>query len=532
MSVQTTSRVRQLSLPNAAGMFVAALAACFIALFLYLALQRLGYPFELEWLEGSVADNTARLAEGLPIYASPSIDFCCYVYPPLYYYVTGWFVSLIGPGFSAFRLVSLLASVGTLALIYGLVAGETGLRRWGWFASGLYAATYHAVAAWFDIARVDALFLFFTLAGVVAVRRLRPTMGTAIFAGCLFFLAAFTKQSALGVAAAMAVYLALVNWRCALGFAATLGSLVGISTAILNRVYDGWYTYCTVEILGTHSIVSEMWVGFWTDDVLCNMPVAMLLAIVYLARCLGSRSVAALFYPLLAGSAFAISWAMRLHHGGAENAFMPAFATLAILSSLALAEFCAALDRSSARRRAVGAALMTLGCVIQLGVLFYDPRELLPTSEDRAAGERFLGLLRGFEGEVYAPYNGYVPRMAGKRTHGHFMTVWDVFRGNDLARKKRMYAEMEQTLAKHRFSAVILPETSPIADMVERHYYRSSGHIFASRTAFFPVTGFRTRPEYVYLPRESEPRTKSRPEPESEALRDDVIRDTPAPGAL
>ena len=54
---------------------VVLVAAGYVLLYVGLAFVRLRYPFELEWMEGSIVEHVRRAAAGEAIYARPSIDF-------------------------------------------------------------------------------------------------------------------------------------------------------------------------------------------------------------------------------------------------------------------------------------------------------------------------------------------------------------------------------------------------------------------------------------------------------------------------
>src|SRR6266542_4402426 len=87
-------------------------ASAFMAMYLVVAFVRLGYPFELEWMEGGMVDHVRRIVAGQPIYVRPSLNFVSYLYPPLYYLVSAGLARMIGIGFLPLRLVSLVSSVG------------------------------------------------------------------------------------------------------------------------------------------------------------------------------------------------------------------------------------------------------------------------------------------------------------------------------------------------------------------------------------------------------------------------------------
>src|SRR5829696_279318 len=98
---------------------VVAAAVAFVLLYLTLALIRLRYPFELEWMEGAMVDQVQRVVEGRPMYVAPTLDFVPFLYPPVYFWASAAVAMVTGVGFVALRLVSLVASLTVLVLIYG-----------------------------------------------------------------------------------------------------------------------------------------------------------------------------------------------------------------------------------------------------------------------------------------------------------------------------------------------------------------------------------------------------------------------------
>jgi hypothetical protein len=50
--------------------------------FLWVVGLRVGYPFELEWMEGAMADHVCRVLDGKLIYTAPAYDHVAFLYHP------------------------------------------------------------------------------------------------------------------------------------------------------------------------------------------------------------------------------------------------------------------------------------------------------------------------------------------------------------------------------------------------------------------------------------------------------------------
>ena len=103
--------------------WIAALAS--IATFVLVALKRLSYPFELEWMEGAMRVAVERVLSQQPIYTPPSLEFGPFPYNPLFYYIAAGVARLFGVGLLSLRLLSFTATVTSFVLIYAIVHLET-----------------------------------------------------------------------------------------------------------------------------------------------------------------------------------------------------------------------------------------------------------------------------------------------------------------------------------------------------------------------------------------------------------------------
>ncbi len=145
-------------------------AVIYVVMFIAVALLRIGYPYELDWMEGMGVDHVQRILDGKSLYVPPSIDFVPSIYTPLYYYTAALPAAILGNGPVPLRLVTIAATLGCLALIFSFVRRETGSRYAAMIAAGLFAGTYYLCESRFDVARVDMLFVFFLLCAVWLLR--------------------------------------------------------------------------------------------------------------------------------------------------------------------------------------------------------------------------------------------------------------------------------------------------------------------------------------------------------------------------
>ena len=248
------------------------IAIGYIGLYLSVALLRVNYPFDLEWMEGSSVEHVRRLLTGRPLYVAPSLEFIPHNYPPLYFYVSAAVAQVLGVTPTSLRLVSIVSSLASFVAIYLLVKRETGNLYAAGLAAGLFAATFRIGGAWFDIARVDSLFLALFLAGVYLIRA-HTKHSMLVCAGLLFSLAMLTKQTALVMTGPVILYLAIMDVRRALLLIGVVGLVAGGGTLVLDYLSDGWYKYYVFELPTQFAarLVRPRLVLFWTDDILSRL---------------------------------------------------------------------------------------------------------------------------------------------------------------------------------------------------------------------------------------------------------------------
>jgi hypothetical protein len=455
--------------------------------------MRLPFPFELEQLEGSIVDQVLRVTRGQPLYVEPGLDHVPYLYTPLYFLASAAASAMLGDGFLAPRLVSVLSTLGSLAIAGWLAQRETGSRFAALLAIGSCASTYAATGAWFDLARVDMLACFLTLLGV-AVARVGRSVTPQVLAGVVLFLAFFTKQTSLFVAVAIGAWAA---WSLAgaarAALLATFASLVFATSIGLDAVTGGWYGFYVFALGASHAWHFPTLVRFVTHDLLWAMAVPLALGLGLLARRSApvERDRLAFFLSWLTGALFA-SGAGRGHVGGYLNALIPAYFALGVAAAVGLAQWGA----GGTRRANAAAALLLL----HLAANTHDLRSVVPGRSDLAAGHRLLEVVRSFPGEVYVADRGFVPTLAGKRSYAQGLTVWDVLRSRDSPSRSLLLAELQAAFAARRFDAVVVSDEGWHPEVGLERHYRLAGRVFSAE-AGYPRSGARKRPDYVYVPR-------------------------------
>jgi 4-amino-4-deoxy-L-arabinose transferase-like glycosyltransferase len=475
------------------------LAVLFIVTYLLVALLRMGYPFELEWMEGASVDHVMRVISGEKLYVAPSLDFVPFIYTPLYFYVSALVSKVVGTGFFPLRLLSFLSSLGCFLIIFLWVRRETKSGFAAIIASSLFAATFRISGAWFDVGRADSLFLLLLLGGLYLLR-FKSSARWYLLAGLLISLAFLTKQMTLVVFLFVAAYCFLMNRGRCIYFIGTVIFLVGASTFLLNRLHDGWYTYYVFDLPSQHALLRNMWTDFWTADIMSVLSVALIASLFYLVvRTADSDKKKHLFYILMLAGTIVASWLSRVHPGGYVNVLFPAYAALSILFGLAIHRVFEYVRSLPADRRGLIANYVYVICIIQFSLLAYNPFAQVPGKKDLEAGQAFIDAMRELPGDVLVPYHGYLPSLAGKSCCAHEAAVNDILKADDGPVKAGLLDEINQALRERKFNCIVL--NAPwFPELTEKNYVRWRP-VFDKQDVFWPPTGFQTRPELIFVAR-------------------------------
>ncbi len=465
-------------------------ALWYLGSYLVVALARIAYPYDLEWMEGGMLEHVARVLRGQPLYVPPTLEFTPYIYAPLYYYVAALFAKLFGLRLPALRLVSLLASIGVLGLIAALTHSRTRSRLGALVAAGLFAALFERAGAFFDLARADSLALFFLL---LAIWLLLARERRDVAAGVLLAAAFFTKQTMLLVAlpVVLARTFSLRGPRRLL----CLGSFVALAaagTVALHLRTQGWSTYYLFALPASHPWIPNLWLRFWTHDLCVVVPVAMAALVLRLSGTAGVPALSLVESAAVLGCLLE-SWISVLHRFGFTNVLMPAYACLAWQTGVALGWLNRPAPASAARRLAGWA------CLAQLALLWFPAWRQVPTAADRAAGAALVARLAAIPGPLLIPCHPELARLAGKATYAQQMALVDVMRGQPRRVADALAADIQRRLRARELAAVVLDvDQDWLQPELDASYVRTERLFVGQPDVFWPRTGWLARPRDLY----------------------------------
>jgi hypothetical protein len=487
---------------------------------------RVGYPYDLEWMEGGMLLHAQRIHLGLGIYVPPSADFIPYLYTPLYPTLLALFGGPFGLSYALGRLVSIVSLAGiagvSLATLLGPRQRPLGASLAGAaLALGLFAAAYPFVDGWYDLVRADTLFLFMVTAGIAGlpvwarsddgiVGHGKVAAGAAVLA-----LAFFCKQTGIFYVAFGGAIVVLVNWRRFPTYVAMAGMLGLGGVWLLDRATSGWFWIYVSEIHRAHDFnMDRFYASFghilWRVRAPSVVIAATLVLVAITAWRRGAPPAARRFVLwtcayLLSTFVGAIGFGTEFAH---FNAYMPALlhGALAAGAAVPAAFACGrALWGDRPRGLAVATALgvaAALPLAIACGLWRWQPATFTPTADDVAAGDRLIERIHAIEGAVWIPSHPWYAVKAGKVPYVHRMGIKDI-----TARKPRPIDGLDDLLRQQRFAALVLDNRDIQLEVpaVNQYYRRSEPLPDDEKPRLYTgagavVTGNLLLPDAIWLP--------------------------------
>jgi hypothetical protein len=479
------------------------LGVFFIGAYLFVAVRRAAYPFELEWVEGGFLDLLTRFNEGRSLYQQPTLEFAPYIGMPFFIVVAGLFAKFFGSSFTLLRMISILASLGTAGLIYISLRREHQPRFYAFLGVAFFASVYAVTGAWYDLARVDSVFVFLMMLAIY-ILRFYGSWKTEFLAALTLALAVLTKQTAVIVAPFLFLACLFINpkrgWVFALSFAGILSAVF----LALNRISQGWFWFYVFNVPTFHNVYPNQLLTFFTED---SLPI--LLSFIFVAAYFGfsyhQRLRTPWIFPLaFFAGALMISWSGRAVSGAFINHLIPLCASLALIVPSALSVI---LEDPRNKRWQITSLILIL---CQLLVLLYNPLKFIPTLQDQRTGEQIVVFLETIEGDVFIPMHPYLAELAGKPGYAHLARFGEVlgFYGAQVPKVGHVLrVEFEQAIKNGRFAAILLDDKAWMLSnfpTITEYYLETQFIDFENPSTFRTVSGISVRPQFLFI-RKSNP---------------------------
>jgi hypothetical protein len=267
------------------------------------------------------------------------------------------------------------------------------------------------------------------------------------------------------------------------------------STICINIANGGWYWFYVFQLPGQHPLATERFAYFWRHDIFLSLPLGVLCALIGLCNAQAMKPTKnRFFYMMLAFCMLAFSCMSRLKVGGFTNVLFPAYAVISILFGFSIGGFFHdAHDIQGVKRNVLKTGIYLL-CLVQLVMLLYDPRPLIPREKYRSMCERLVVSVSRIKGEVFMPAYGYLGKMANKNGSIHIAAVDDILLGHTGLVQQKLISDIRKALSEQKYSAILLDRkfTAFNKDIEENYLLLKD---FDPDRNFWPLV------KYVYVPR-------------------------------
>ncbi|NQS97459.1 MAG: glycosyltransferase family 39 protein [candidate division Zixibacteria bacterium] len=477
------------------------LTAWFLGTFFWVALQRIGYPYELASTEGGAMLVVERVIEGRSIYTEPSLEWLSPDVTPLYYYISAFFSYIFGESITILRLISLVCTVCTGLLFYRFLRNTGVEDSFAIAGFGLFFASYSVTGAWYDLAAPDSLAIFLAFAAIF-IAGWGQGWFKAVLSGCLGILAFFTMQEFGFIWLLLLVFWWFTNRKSLKIFGLSSVVLLVAGLLALHLQSDGksWF-YIFIQPFNVE-IKEVRFFTFWIQDLLLNFPLMAILsaaALYGLFRLLlkERRKVTDAAMGVLILGFIGVSLVNRLSAESFANCLIPAAIALAGLSAWTLQHF----HTHDYNLGWFLPVLVKSMVVLQFIILLYKPQQYIPSEADSEAGNRLISRISSFDGEVLIPRHNYFARLANKKTYADWNNL-SIKKGNASdAELMNLPSGIMDAILDKSFTAIILDEPESNFKLIIDEYYIQAEIVFEDSMVFWSKAGIPTRPQFIYYPR-------------------------------
>ncbi|MBZ5712751.1 hypothetical protein [Nannocystis pusilla] len=486
---------------------VVGLAGLWVLVLLIVFAGRIGFPLELEWMEGGSLHTALRLQQGQAIYPEPSAEFVPFLYTPLYpavLAVLGWVLPL---GYALGRAVS-IAAIGAVAWgLWRLVRLEGKPRAHAAAAVGLFLSGYVFTFRWYDVARADSLFLALMLWGLVALRHAGKSRRRAVAAGVLVAAAFWAKQTAAVFVLASGAAGLIVAPRVVWVYAATIAAIDGGGVLLGQWLTEGRLWTYIYELHQAHAFnAARFWRKTWGMFVHAA-PFLAVLAAWASARRLSDWKVlkehgregrwkGPAYWGVIAAAGLLVSALGYSTQWAEPNAFMPGVCFAAAWLAVMLP-----IGRGEAPALGLVAAQLVFALVIEPryqpiqdhglaglrdSYTRQDPARTLPPAELRAQAAALRAELQAEPRPILALHRPWWSVLAGGPGHVGSMGINDVPKD----RQQAIEATLAAAVERGEFAAIWVDGEPPpwLRRSLRRRY--AAGRTLAGAARVLPMTGY------------------------------------------
>ena len=491
-----------------------------LVFYFFCVIQRIQMPFALEWGESAGINQILQLLSGERLYDAPNLEFTPLVYTPFYYWLASILGRVLGQVVFSSRLISVIASIGATVVIVWLVREETQNALAGWLAGAVYLGCFSLSGGFYDLVRVDSLYIFLLLITLAVMRETTRFGGMAV-TGLLIALGFYIKQSALIVFFPLVAAYLFRSWEKSWPLIAA--TLLGIFLPFvwLNSSSDGWFAYYIFQLPREHGYSIIDAVKFWVADLLRPLGIAIgfgFLSILSIKngdipfkgedagdngpeKDFFSRDV---FYALFAVGAVGAAWITRSSNGGGANNVMSAYAAVSLLFGLGFGKAYGLINEEGGHRDAYKMIIPILAAM-QLLVLTYNPFDYIPTAAEVEANALLFSRIEEVEGSVWVPYQSHLNRLAGKPPTIHAVNLFEMtgyFKGDVLPEGIEIVNGIRKNICNQTYGLIVLDQPVPWAlDQISYAYQMDYEFTYMDRERRSALLDWQGGFKAVYLPR-------------------------------
>ena len=453
-----------------------------LILFLYVTWNRITLPFVFEWGESAGVNQINRILSGGILYGQPDLSFSPLVYTPLYYYLSAGLSAIIGNPLFSGRVVSLASTVGSVVLIGKLIQKETKNSLLAWISGMFYLACFMLGDGFYDLVRVDSLYILFILIAFSVVLRAQNKAEYLVF-GLLVVLGFFIKQSFIFVFLPLHVYL-LYKYKGD-SWTAFAVEIIGLAVPLflINRYTDSWFFYYIFELPKEHGYSLISAVNFWIGDTIRPIGIGFVFSLVFLLASkfdflpvksdtnvedrkpgqAGSRDRWLIYLLFFAGAA-GTAWITRSANGGGANNCMVIYAALAISFGLGAG---LVLKNRWVEENPWFYAFIAFVISIQFIGLFYNPFNFLPTDDEIRLNERMAERIKYSDFQVFIPYRSHLSYELNSSPQIHVVNLFELtgyFKGEVQPDAYALVNNIKTAVCQQTYGLIVLDQPLPWID--------------------------------------------------------------------